>query len=194
MKALATERRLIRVPTASLSARLHVDTVLYVVVLSLAAAFVVGFAIAALFRLSYPFALQLTEPDTLAEVERVLHGQPLYVQPTFDYVPMIYGPVYFYLAAAAAQLFGGTYAPLRLVSLVASLGTALIIGYLVKRETGSLGAGLVAAGLYAASFPFSEPGRTSVGSTPSSPSSCLLRSMRHDGPTLSQARYRGRSS
>src|SRR5713101_5440072 len=80
------------------AAVVRVDTLMYGVALAMAAFFIGGFVVAALFRLSYPFALQLTEPASLSQVERVLHGQALYVQPTLDYVPMIYGPVYFYFS------------------------------------------------------------------------------------------------
>jgi 4-amino-4-deoxy-L-arabinose transferase-like glycosyltransferase len=72
---------------------------------------------------------------------------------------MIYGPVYFYLSVAAAALIGDSYAPMRLVSLLASLGTILVIGRLVQRETSSMGAALVAGGLYAATFYQATGGR-----------------------------------
>src|SRR5204863_5796856 len=70
-----------------------------------------------------------------------------------------YGPIYFYIAAAFAKVLGDSYLPLRLVSLLASLGTLLLIAHLVWRETRNRGAALVAGGLYAATFPFSETGQ-----------------------------------
>jgi 4-amino-4-deoxy-L-arabinose transferase-like glycosyltransferase len=159
MRALSIQNRLIGTPAAvRLRTAWTVDGVVQVVAQAMAAAFIVGFVVAAVFRLSYPFALQLTEPSTLTEVERILHGQALYVPPTLDYTPMIYGPVYFYLSAAMAAAIGDGYAPMRLVSLLASIGTMLVIGRLVQRETNNLGAALVAGGLYAATFPFSETG------------------------------------
>ena len=36
----------------------------------------------------------------VTHVERVLHGQRLYVPPTIEFVPFIYGPIYFWVAAA----------------------------------------------------------------------------------------------
>jgi hypothetical protein len=160
MPALDMHSRLVDAPAAVRRRRTtwSLDRLAEAVVAIMAAAFIVGFLVAAAFRLSYPFALQLTEPSTLTEIERILHGQALYVAPTLEYTPMIYGPVYFYLSAAVAAVVGDGYAPMRLVSLVASLGTMLLIGRLVQRETNQVGAGLVAAGLYAATFPFSETG------------------------------------
>src|SRR5438105_1300544 len=67
-----------------------------------AAAFIAGFVLAAIFRLGYAYALQVTEPATIVEVERILRGQSIYVEPTLRYIPMIYGPIYFYIAAAFA--------------------------------------------------------------------------------------------
>jgi Dolichyl-phosphate-mannose-protein mannosyltransferase len=151
VRTLVLERRFsaFRVGTLSL------DTAVQAAALALAAAAVAAFAVAAFFRLSYPYPLQVAEPPSLTEIERITHGQPLYVQPTLAYVPEIYGPLYFYISAAVALLVGDSYAPLRLVSALASLGTMLLIGWLVRRETGSWAAGLLAAGVYAASFPLS---------------------------------------
>jgi hypothetical protein len=157
MRALDFQQRLFGVPAVlRVGRRARLDSLALLASAGLAAAFIVGFIVAALFRLSYPFALQLTEPASLTQVERVLRGQPLYVQPTLDYVPQIYGPLYFYLSALPALVLGPTYAPLRLVSLLASMGTLLLIGRLVQRETGSPLVALVAAGLYAATYPFTE--------------------------------------
>ena len=138
---------------------MRVDTVAAGVVLLLAVAGILSFVVASVLRLTYPFALQLTEPISLIEIERIVHGQALYVQPTLAYVPMIYGPVYFYLSAAVAAIIGTGYAPLRSVSLLASLGTLLVIGRLVTLETRSRWAGVVSAGLYAATFSLSDTGQ-----------------------------------
>lgn len=121
------------------------------------AAFSIGaFLVAALFRLTYPFPLEVTEAPMLREVERVLRGEPIYVAPRLEYVPLVYGPLHAYLAAGVALLTGPTYAALRLVSLVASIGTLALVYDLVRRETGSRAAGLVSAGLLAASYPLAE--------------------------------------
>jgi 4-amino-4-deoxy-L-arabinose transferase-like glycosyltransferase len=121
-----------------------------------AGGYIALFVVSALLRLGYPYPLEPTEPASLIEVGRILHGQPLYVAPMLDYVPLVYGPIYFYLSALVASLTGLTYLPLRLVSLLASAGSIALAFLLVQRETGSRGAGLVAGGLLAASNPLSE--------------------------------------
>ncbi|MGI9149871.1 MAG: ArnT family glycosyltransferase [Chloroflexota bacterium] len=129
---------------------------LYAVLIASAACYLVAFVVVAVLRLSYPFPLEITEGAVLRGVERVLHGQALYVPPTLEHVPYIYGPVYFYLSAAVASATGASYLPLRLVSLAASMGSLALIARLVQRETGSSAAGVVAAGLLAATFPLAQ--------------------------------------
>ncbi|WP_322487719.1 hypothetical protein [Chloroflexus sp.] len=50
----------------------------------------------ALSRLSYPFAIEWLEGNSFLHVLRVLQGQPLYVAPSYDFIPMIYTPLYYY--------------------------------------------------------------------------------------------------
>ena len=39
-------------------------------------------------------------------VRRILNAQPLYVAPSLDYVPTLYTPLYFYVAALVARAVG----------------------------------------------------------------------------------------
>ncbi|MDX6421305.1 MAG: hypothetical protein QOG28_5925, partial [Trebonia sp.] len=106
----------------------------------------------ALSRLNYPFTLEWLEGNSLVEIHRILAGQPLYPAPTAGYVPDGYPPLYFAVSAAAARVFGVSYLPLRLVSLVSSLACLALLGRLVQRETGSIAAGTGAAGVFAATY------------------------------------------
>jgi hypothetical protein len=106
----------------------------------------------ALSRLTYPFPLEWLEGNSLVEVHRVLAGQPLYPAPTAGYVPDGYPPLYFAVSAAAARVLGVSYLPLRLVSLLFSLACFGLLGRLVQRETGSVAAGIGAAGVFAATY------------------------------------------
>ena len=82
----------------------------------------------------------------------ILSGRPLYVEPSLEFTPFIYTPLYFYVAAAVSKVLGVGFLPLRLVSFVASLGCLWLIGRFVRRETGSWTWGIVAAGLFAATY------------------------------------------
>jgi hypothetical protein len=106
----------------------------------------------ALSRIGYPFAIEWLEGNSLVEVHRILTGQPLYPAPTTEYIPDGYPPLYFFVSAAVARVFGVSYVSLRLVSLVSSLACLALLGRLVQRETGSIAAGTGAAGLFAATY------------------------------------------
>jgi hypothetical protein len=111
-----------------------------------------SFLVVALARISYPYDLEWMEGGTLEHVARVLGGQPLYVAPSLEFTPYIYAPVYYYVAAPVAKLFGLRLLSLRLVSFAASLGALALLAALVHGRTRSRLGALVAAGLFAALF------------------------------------------
>ena len=107
-----------------------------------AGVYVAAFVSAGAARLFFPYPLEITEGASLEAVRGILAGQPLYSQPTPEHVPLIYGPVYFYAAALVAFATGGpSFAALRLVSLLASIGSIGLTTLLVRRETGSAALG-----------------------------------------------------
>lgn len=106
-------------------------------------------------RMAFPGALEWTESTMYYQMVRVLAGQPLYVEPSLEYVPLIYPPLYFYTAALLAYITGPAFLALRLVSYLSSLGSLLLIGYIVYRESSWRTAGLWAAGLFAATYQLS---------------------------------------
>lgn len=115
-----------------------------------------GFALmyvaCALLRVSFPWELEWMEGGMLAHAARVLRGEPIYAQPSTDFVAFFYTPLYSYLVAAFASLTGSLSFGLgRAVSLLASLATMGMLFYAARREAGVL-AGLLAVGLYAALF------------------------------------------
>jgi hypothetical protein len=115
-------------------------------------AVIITYLVIAVNRLTYPFTIEWLESNSLVEVHRILAGQALYPAPTAGYVPDGYPPLYFAVSAAVASVFGVSYLPLRLVSLVSSLACLVLLGRLVQRETGSTAAGTAAAGVFAAVY------------------------------------------
>ena len=130
----------------------RVERLLAAVVPAAAAAFLLLYVIVALLRLGYPFELEWMEGGVVDHIERILAGRPIYVAPSLDFIPYAYTPLYFYLSAGVAALLGPGFLAPRLVSLLASLGIFWLIFAWVRRETGRTGAGLLAAGLFAAMF------------------------------------------
>jgi Dolichyl-phosphate-mannose-protein mannosyltransferase len=103
-------------------------------------------------RMPFPGAMEWLESNMYYQMLRVLEGQALYVAPSLEYVPSIYPPLYFYIAALLAQIFGPDFWILRLISYVSSLGSMALIGHIVYRESNRRIAGLWAAGLFAATY------------------------------------------
>ena len=117
-----------------------------------AALYLLTYLILACFRLPYPFELEWMEGGAVDHVRRILGGQVLYVQPSLEFIPYIYTPLYFYLSAGLAGITGVGFVPLRLVSIAASIGCFAVIFLLVKRETERPLAGFLACSLFAATY------------------------------------------
>jgi hypothetical protein len=92
------------------------------------------------------------EGGSVVHVVRVMQGQPLYGSPSLEFVPYIYTPFYFYISSLLARITGIGFLPLRLVSLLASLGCFGLIFLIVYRRTSSRYASFLATFLFAASY------------------------------------------
>ena len=113
---------------------------------------IAAYAWVALHRVGYPYELDWMEGGSVELAARVAAGHSLYAPPTLAFVGWTYPPLYYWIAAAVAKLTGVGFEPLRLVSLTASLVSIATLAWIVTRETGDRIAGLVAAGLFAATF------------------------------------------
>ena len=114
--------------------------------------FVLLYIIIALIRIRYPFELEWIEGALVDHVNWLLTGHKLYVQPSLDFVPYFYTPLYFYASAALSKITGIGFFPLRLLSFTASLGCFVIIYLFAKRETGSTFTGFLAVSFFAATY------------------------------------------
>jgi hypothetical protein len=137
--------------SGSVAARVGTNLPKYVL-LAMAVLSIVVYVTVACLRMRYPYELEWMEGATVDHVRWILSGRPLYVEPSVEFVPNIYGPLYFYLGAVACKVMGVGFLPLRLISFAASLGCLWLIGRLVRRETGSWLWGFVSAGLFAATY------------------------------------------
>ena len=112
---------------------------------------VVAFLAISIASVAYPFDLDIYEGCIFLPASRMAEGLPVYgravaVNPPFVFTN--YGPVYYALVAAAIRAVGLAFWPGRLLSLVSVLATALMIGYVVRREREGYPAATVAAALY----------------------------------------------
>src|SRR6476619_1878667 len=88
------------------------------IVIGLAAWYIASFVWIAISTVNYPFQLEWLEGGTVDVIQRVVTGRGIYVEPSLEYVPYVYMPLYYWLAALVTEVVGiGLLAP-RLVSLV----------------------------------------------------------------------------
>ena len=132
------------------------------VLTALSVAALIVWVLTAAARCGYPFELEWMEGGSLDHVERVLEGRDLYVEPGLEYGAYPYTPLYFWVAAGFAQVFGPGFLALRLVSILSTLaifGLLFDCGRRLAREQGatrSLGllSGVTSAALFAAAHRF----------------------------------------
>ena len=106
----------------------------FVIVLSSCSIFLL-FLYTTLNRLFYPYDLEWMEGGMLLHGLRVMEGQPLYVEPSSEFIPFIYPPLYSWLLGWGSFVFGLDYSVGRGISLLSSLlatGALISIGRIEK--------------------------------------------------------------
>jgi 4-amino-4-deoxy-L-arabinose transferase-like glycosyltransferase len=139
-------------PAAAPGVATRTDRLLRGGVLVAALAFIACYLAVAFARFNYPYPLEWLEGGVLLHVQRVLHGQPLYGAPSIGFTPFLYTPLYYYVSAGAAWLFGLHLSTLRMVSIGSSLVAFGALGTLVWLETRNRWAAVCAVGVFAATF------------------------------------------
>jgi len=110
------------------------------------------FLFTALSRIGYRFELEWVEGNVADTVVRLLNGQSIYAQPSVSFIANIYTPLFFYVAAIPSAIQGVGFPPLRLVSLLSTLGCFAVIWIWVRREGGDIISALSGVCLFAAIF------------------------------------------
>ncbi len=112
------------------------------------ALFAAMYLFTALPRVFYPYDLDFIEDSMLMQSLRFAQGRPVYIAPTADFVPHVYMPLYSWLGGLAFRLAAPGFAPLRLLSLAATLGAAALLYYIAHRESGQHWLAFACAALY----------------------------------------------
>lgn len=120
--------------------------------LLLAAVATVAFLFAVSQRLLYPHELEWMEGALADHASRVADGLPLYCEPQAEHVPFLYAPLLFWLGGLGMKLGLDGVLALRLVAVLFSIGSAMLIDRWVRKETNQSVPGLVAAGLFFAGY------------------------------------------
>ena len=139
-------------PTAPSAPRERWATVLRASLGAVAAVAIGAYVVVALVRLRSPAELEWIEGGMVDQVRRALDGQPLYGPPTLQSVPFLYTPLFTLVGAGVSWAIGVGPEPLRAISIVSSLVAFWATARLVVVETRDRWAGLVAAGVLAASY------------------------------------------
>jgi hypothetical protein len=122
------------------------------VLLGVALVYPVVYVAIALLRMSFPFELEWAEGGAVDHVRRIVSGQPLYIEPSLEFTPFTYTPLYFYAAAGFASILGVDFLALRLLSFLASLACLIWIYRIVRHGQQSRIPAVLAACLFAATY------------------------------------------
>jgi hypothetical protein len=109
----------------------------------------VGFVI--LRRIGRPVELEWMTGSILDHIERVTLGKPVYVAPSSDWIPFLYPPGYYWVAAAFAK-FTSLVMAARLVSLLSTMVAATCAYFLARAVELSKFWSLMAPALFIACF------------------------------------------
>jgi hypothetical protein len=93
------------------------------------------FLLIAFSRLTYPFDIEWMEGAVLGHGIELVKTGSIYRLPSQEFVSFIYPPLYTYITAFGLRLFGVAFTFARLVSILSVLGSALLIGVLIWRES-----------------------------------------------------------
>jgi hypothetical protein len=78
-------------------------------------------------RFGYPYDLEWMEGGLLQHAQRISDGQGIYVQPSIDFIPYLYTPLYPRMIAVLGDAFGISYQLGRAISILSMLGIAILV-------------------------------------------------------------------
>ena len=106
----------------------------------------------ALRRMGYAYELDWMEGGMLQIVHRIASGDPIYVAPSLEYVPLIYTPLFFQFAQIISTTVGENFLALRLTAFISSAACFAGISWNVFLRTQSKIWAFIAGGMFAACY------------------------------------------
>ena len=103
-------------------------------------------------HVNFPLNLDLMEGTILEHFQRAVEFKAIYPEPTPGYVPLAYNSLFYVFAVPFAWLFGVNLFTLRLVAILGTVGSSLIIFSVIREKTASIWWGLMGVGLFAAAY------------------------------------------
>lgn len=114
----------------------------------MALAIIAGSLVVAWLRITYPYDLEFIEDGMLMQAWRMAQGLPTYLPSNAEFVPHAYPPLYPWLGSWLLRLSGPAYWPLRALSLLATITTALLVFGVARRESREYALAAAAAALF----------------------------------------------
>jgi hypothetical protein len=103
-------------------------------------------------RITYPYDLDFIEDNMLMQAIQASLGKPIYVPPNADFVPQTYMPLYTLLGGWIFKVIAPSYVPLRLLSFLATIFTAVMIFCISRRICRNNGVAFCTAALFLAGY------------------------------------------
>jgi len=110
------------------------------------------FAYVAVQHVLYPGFVEPMEGDSLQHMERIAEGQPAYPLPGAEFIALSYMPLYYTVAVPFYRLFGDSFAGPRLLSVLCTLASSLLVAWIASRHSRTRTAPLLAAALFFGSY------------------------------------------
>ena len=131
---------------------LFLSRLLLLLLLLVTAVFTTNYLRIGIARVLYPYDLDFIEDGMLMQSWQVAQEQPVFVPPNADFVPQVYMPFYTWLGGQFFKVTGPVFWPLRLLSLSATLATAVLLATITRQESGDKWLAFMVAGLFLAGY------------------------------------------
>jgi 4-amino-4-deoxy-L-arabinose transferase-like glycosyltransferase len=106
-------------------------------------------------RLSLPFVFEWGESAGVNQIYRILSRKDLYVRPSLDFAPLVYTPLYYFIAAGISKIIGTPLLAARIISVISTAASVYMIARLVQAESGNALLAWLAGMFYLACFALS---------------------------------------
>lgn len=136
-----------------MSRRVSLQAVILAIPLAAAATLATSVLLTFAGRLTYPYDLEWMEGGMLTHAWRLQNGLSLYVEPTTEFIPMIYPPAYPTAVATLGMVLGLSHMVGRIVSVAGTLAAASAMFYGTHRHTRQPLLGFLGAAVFLGTFP-----------------------------------------
>ena len=100
----------------------------------------------------FPLHLEITEGPIFQHFQRAVAFKAIYPEPTPEFVPIAYNPLYYIVAIPFSYLFGVRLFTLRLVAILGTVLSGLILFHEARQKSGSSWWGLLCLGFFAGAY------------------------------------------